>query len=174
MGEKPQLDIARTWKDLECCSASLLEPLNSVTAQTETLHPNAARPGGSEIQMQLQPFSREGINRKSQCSQLPLVPFLSKRLRDPTWSRTCICSASTCSSSDRSQVLQSSRTPWALRHQGLSTVPAQHRGQDCSALQGCGDAATAPQSCAGPNIPSLLGSFWVRASGVCASPLLSA
>lgn len=52
-GKKTQLNIARTWQDLGCCAALLTEPLNSATAQTKTLHPNAAKPGGSEIQMQL-------------------------------------------------------------------------------------------------------------------------
>lgn len=42
--KKPQPDIARTWQGLGGCTALFMEPLNSVTASTKTLHPNAAKP----------------------------------------------------------------------------------------------------------------------------------
>ena len=100
-------------------------------------------------------------------------PCLSKGLRDPTRSQTCICSAPTHT------------MPWWLRQEKSPSVHLSHTGtwehglvhspgtaRDCSALQGCGDAAAAPQSCAGPNIPSLLSNFCVRTSGAGASPLL--
>lgn len=96
-------------------------------------------------------------------------PCLNKTLHDPTCSQTFICSAS---AHPMPQWLGEEQSPSVLPYP-VGTRDPELIHSPGSASQGCGDAAAVPQSCASRNIPSLLGSFWVRTSDIGASPLLS-